>query len=139
MFGFIMSSLVFAPMIVDCAALDPKYLVEWNARRVFLAQNPTCVEALLAERCRKCKDLILLQAFNDLGAGRDSHILPECAGRLPISTNENSQRRHQKTVPFAASRNKSTPRDKPKDDMNWRLARAGGSLTARNMIRISPS
>jgi hypothetical protein len=83
MFGFIVSSLVFAPMIVDCAALDTKYLadeLEWKAWRVFLAQNPICLEALLAQRYCRCKSWILMQAFNDLGAGRHKHNLPECVG-----------------------------------------------------------
>jgi hypothetical protein len=82
MFGFIASSLVLTPMIVDCTALDTQYLadeIEWNARSAFLAQNPTCVEALLAKRCCICENLILLHEFDDLGAGRDSHILPECS------------------------------------------------------------
>jgi hypothetical protein len=63
MFGFIASSLVVAPVIVDCVALDTKRLageLEWKARDVFLAQNPTCVEALLPEVCCRCKRLILL-------------------------------------------------------------------------------
>jgi hypothetical protein len=71
-------------MIVDRAALDTKYLTDElkrNARRVFLVQNSTCVEALLAERCCRCKILILLQAFDNLVAGCDSHILPEYAAQ----------------------------------------------------------
>jgi hypothetical protein len=84
-FGFIASSLVLTSMIAHCAALDTKCLadeIEWNARHVFLAQNPTCVEALLEERYYSCKYLILLQTFDDLGAGRDSYILPECAAQV---------------------------------------------------------
>jgi hypothetical protein len=83
MFGFSASSFILAPKIVDCAAFDTKYLADelgCSARRVFVAQNPTCVEVLLAERCRRCKILILLRSFDDLGAGRDNHILPECPG-----------------------------------------------------------
>jgi hypothetical protein len=63
MFDFIASSLVLAPMIGDCTALDTKYLVdelERNARYVFLAHNPTCVEALLTERCCSYISLIML-------------------------------------------------------------------------------
>jgi hypothetical protein len=88
MFGFIASSIVLVPMRVDCAALDTKCLVdelERNARLVFLAQNPTCVEALLAERRCRSKSFILPQAVDDLGEGRDSHILPECAGQVSNS------------------------------------------------------
>jgi hypothetical protein len=51
--GFTAPSLVLAPLIVDCAALNTKYMADelgWNARRVLLAQNSTCVEALLAEK-----------------------------------------------------------------------------------------
>jgi hypothetical protein len=83
-FGFITSNLVLVPTIVDSTTLDIKYstdVLEWNARRVLLAQNSTCVEALLAETCCRCKSLILLPAFDDLGVGRESHILPECAGQ----------------------------------------------------------
>jgi hypothetical protein len=40
------------------------------------------MEALLAKRCYRCENLIPLQKFNDLGAGRDSHILPECSGQV---------------------------------------------------------
>jgi hypothetical protein len=43
---------------IDFAALDTEYLVderEWNARRVPLAQKPTYVEELLAEKCCGCK------------------------------------------------------------------------------------
>jgi hypothetical protein len=40
------------------------------------------VEARLAEKYYRCKGFILLQAFDDLDAGRDSHILPECAGHF---------------------------------------------------------
>jgi hypothetical protein len=86
MFGFTASSLVLAPLIVDCAALDIKHLADmpkWNARSVFVARNPVCVEALLAKRCCRGDNLIMLQTFDDLGAGRDSHILPECAGQAP--------------------------------------------------------
>jgi hypothetical protein len=80
MFGFIAWSLVLVSMIVDCAALDAKYVaneLEWNARQVLLAQTPRCVKAVLAERCCRGQSLILLQAFDGIGAGRDSHILPE--------------------------------------------------------------
>jgi hypothetical protein len=52
MFGLIASSLLVALMIVDCAALHAKYFAgdfDWNARRVFLVHNPTCLEVLLAE------------------------------------------------------------------------------------------
>jgi hypothetical protein len=84
MFDFISSSLVLAPMIVDCAAIGPKYLadeLEWNTRPVFLPQNPTYVEALRAKRCCRYNSIILLQAFDDLGLDHDDHILPECAGQ----------------------------------------------------------
>jgi hypothetical protein len=77
---FIALSLVLAPRSVSCAPLDTKYLaneLEWNAWHVFLAQNPTCVEALRVERYCICQNLILLQAFDKLGAGHDSRILPE--------------------------------------------------------------
>jgi hypothetical protein len=72
MFDFIGSNLVLAEMIVYCGALDTKYLadeLEWNAQPVFLAQNPTCAEALLAERWCRSKSHILLQAFDDLIPG----------------------------------------------------------------------
>jgi hypothetical protein len=78
-------------MIVDCAALDTKYLtdeLEWNAQYVFLSQNLRYMEALLAEKCCRWKRIMLLQPFDDLGARRGSHILPERANRLPISRNE---------------------------------------------------
>jgi hypothetical protein len=71
-------------MIVDCAGLDTKYLadeLEWNMRCVLLAQNPTCAETLLAKKCCRCKSVILLQDTDDLGPGRDNHILPERAGQ----------------------------------------------------------
>jgi hypothetical protein len=80
-------------MIIDCAAFDTKCSadeVEWNARRMFHAQNPTCLEALLAERRCRSKSLILPQAFDDLGAGRDSHILPECPGQVSHSNRRKS-------------------------------------------------
>jgi isochorismate synthase EntC len=51
MFSFIGSGPVPGLMIVECAALETKCLageLEWKARRVFLAQNPTCVEELLS-------------------------------------------------------------------------------------------
>jgi hypothetical protein len=84
MFGFIASRLVLAPMIVNSAALDTKYLadeLDWNAWRVFLAQNPSCVETLPAEKCCRWKILIPLRAFDDLRAGREGPILPKRAGQ----------------------------------------------------------
>jgi hypothetical protein len=85
MFSFAAPTLLLAPMMVDCAAVDIKYLadeLEWNARPVFLAQNPTCVETLLAKRRCMCKSLILLQIFDNLGTGRDGHIFPECPAQV---------------------------------------------------------
>jgi hypothetical protein len=87
MFAFIAPSFILAPIIVDCATIDTKCLadeLEWNARSLFLAQNLTCMQALLAERCCRYKIPILLQALNDLGAGRDSDILAECPGQVSL-------------------------------------------------------
>jgi hypothetical protein len=78
MFGFIASSLVSALIIINCAVLTIKDLadeLESNARCVFLAQNPTFVKALLTERCRRSKSLILLSAFDDIGADRDDRSI----------------------------------------------------------------
>jgi hypothetical protein len=55
--------------------------LEWNAWPVFLAQNPACLKALLAERCCICKSFILPQAFGDFGSGCGGHILPEWTGQ----------------------------------------------------------
>jgi hypothetical protein len=86
-FNFIASSLVLTQMIIDYAALVTKYLadeLDWNALRVFPAQNPTCVEAPLAKRCYRRQSLTLLHAIDDLGVGRDNHILPECRGQVSL-------------------------------------------------------
>jgi hypothetical protein len=40
------------------------------------------MEALPAEKCCRYKSLTAPYAFNDLGAGRDSRILPECSGQV---------------------------------------------------------
>jgi hypothetical protein len=46
-------------------------------------------------------------------------------GRLSISTNENSKRRHQKKVPCDAPRNKSTSGDKSKDYNKFKCINPG--------------
>jgi hypothetical protein len=106
-FGFIASGFGLAPMIIDYAAFDTKSLAEalkWNARRVLLAQNPTCVEALLAEKVAYRKksscfghSMISAQAATAISSW-------SARVRLPILTNENSKRRHQKESPMTRGR-----------------------------------
>jgi hypothetical protein len=118
MFGFIASNPIPGPMIVDCIALGIIYLgseLEWNARPVFLAQNPTCLEALLAERCCRYNNLILLRAFDDFGVSHDIHILPECAGQPSYFNKRKGKSPHQRKVPCDASRNRSRSREKSMD------------------------
>jgi hypothetical protein len=101
---------VLAPMSVDCAALDTKYLadeVEWNARHVFLAQNPTCAEACSRKDVADAKASFYRRHSMISARAATATSSRSARGRLPISTSENGKGSHWKKVPYDPSRNKS--------------------------------